>query len=133
MSSLTRLNDPVVTYDSSNTSCVAWTPDGTYLAVGYPGTVYGGGYVIHLFKRSGTSMTHVDAKNPTAGGECSDNGFDWDPSGTYLVATIYAATSGIAMFKRTGDTIAPVSFVATYKNTTPQWHHDGIHVGTAGG
>lgn len=125
MSILTRLNDAIVPYDSNNTSSVAWTDDGVYLAVG--DTTFD---ELNLFKRSEHTLTLVDTQTLVGGGFVSDNGLDWDSTGTYLA--VAASTSKLKMFKRTGDSFAEVSSQDTFRGDHPKWHADNVHVAGSG-
>lgn len=98
--SFTKLPDPALPPEGMTSHSVAFSPDGTYLALGTSS-----GQFVYLYKRNGSAFTMLAALDfpPTNGAR----GIAFSPDGNHLA--VAADSNGVLVYKRNGDAFAKLS------------------------
>lgn len=104
----------------------AWSPSGTYLAIGS-----GSATRLHIYKKSGDTFTKLSVTTPTG----DVFGVTWSPDGQYLTAA-HATTPFVTTYKRSGDTFTKLAdltggnlIVGTARSA--DWSPDGRYLSVA--
>lgn len=132
---LIRLPDPAVRVPNSNGTSVAWSPDGSLLAVG---TITATPFLT-LFKRTGLTLAQLPDPPHTPPSYVAS--LAWTPDGAYLAAEV--AGHSIYLYKRVGDSLTylcestdPAGLwlgqVGVTQGSHIAWHSDGIHLAASG-
>lgn len=119
LSSFAKVTDPS-TLPAGAGQCVAWSPDGMFLAVGHTTTPF-----ITIYQRSGTTFTKIT--NPTSLPADQVNSLSWSPDGQFLACAVNT-TPFLAIYQRSGTTFT----LLTNPTTLPAGQANGIKFSPAG-
>ena len=104
---------------------MAWSPDSTYLAVACDSGVF-----LHIYKRSGDTLTKLTAPTTLPAGPANERCLAWSNDGIYL-AVGHNTSPYVTIYKRSGDTLTKLANPSTLPSGivyTVAWSADGTYL-----